>query len=314
MSEGRQRIVVILGPTAVGKTGLGVDLARRFGGEIVSADSMQVYCGMDVGTATPTPGEMGGVSHHLINIIPPTEPFSAGRFKELAREALAQISSRGCLPIVVGGTALYVRVLLYDFPLAELPADHELRKRLKRVVENRGSRVLHRQLEDVDPGSAERIHPNDVKRIIRALEVFAKTETTMTEWRRRTSREPVYDALKIGLRMDRGVLYDRIDRRVDMMVEHGLIEEVRSLLDSHGSLSPTAARALGYRETVAYLRGEVQLDQCIESIKRNTRRFAKRQLTWFRKDPDIRWIDAVRDTPEQRAAELVEAWMLRQTP
>lgn len=306
--------MVILGPTAVGKTGLGVDLARRFGGEIVSADSMQVYCGMDVGTATPTPGEMGGVSHHLINIIPPTEPFSAGRFKELAREALAQISSRGCLPIVVGGTALYVRVLLYDFPLAELPADHELRKRLKRVVENRGSRVLHRQLEDVDPGSAERIHPNDVKRIIRALEVFAKTETTMTEWRRRTSREPVYDALKIGLRMDRGVLYDRIDRRVDMMVEHGLIEEVRSLLDSHGSLSPTAARALGYRETVAYLRGEVQLDQCIESIKRNTRRFAKRQLTWFRKDPDIRWIDAVRDTPEQRAAELVEAWMLRQTP
>lgn len=314
MSEDEQRILIILGPTAAGKTGLGIDLARRFGGEIVSADSMQVYRGMDIGTATPTSEEMAGVPHHLVNIIPPTESFSAGRFKRLAREAICDVAARGCLPIVVGGTALYIRVLLYDFPLAAVPADHALRERLGRVVEKQGSEVLHGQLEAVDPDSAERIHPNDARRIIRALEVHAGTGATMTEWRNSTPREPVFDALKIGLRMDREVLYDRIDRRVDRMIEEGLVDEVRSLLERYGGLSRTASRALGYREAASYLGGEMGLEECIENIKKNTRNFAKRQLTWFRKDPDIRWIGAARDGTERRAAELVEEWMLSQVP
>jgi len=287
----RPRIVAVVGPTAVGKTDLGIDLARRFGGEIISADSMQVYRGMDIGTAKPEPAELKEAPHHLIDVASPDEEFSAGRFKRLAREAVRDIRGRGALPLVVGGTALYVRVLLYDYPLAEVPRDERLRSRLQERAREEGRHSLHGDLQRTDPDSARRIHPNDLKRVIRALEVYRITGRTMTRWRRETPRESVYDVLKLGVWIPREELYRRIDRRVDVMVDRGLIEEVRGLLQRFGDLSPTARQALGYREVIQYLRGEIDRAVCIEQIKKNTRNFAKSQLTWFRKDEDIFWID-----------------------
>ncbi len=305
----KTRVLTIVGPTAVGKSGLAVELARRFRGEIISADSMQVYRGMDVGTAKMTREEMAGVPHHMMDILPPTERFSAGRFKTLARSIIADITGRGMLPLVVGGTALYVRALLYDYPLAQVARDPRLRGQLQRKAEREGPRSLHAILEEHDADSARRIHPNDLKRVIRAIEVHCKTGRTMTEWRRETPDEPAYDALKIGLCARRDVLYERINRRVDEMISRGLVAEVRHLMETFGALSSTAGQALGYREVIAYLEGEVDLDGCICKIKTHTRNFAKRQLTWFRADEDIQWVDATSGKALEEASARVASWM-----
>lgn len=305
----KTRVLVIVGPTAVGKSGLAVELAHRFRGEIISADSMQVYRGMDIGTAKMTREEMAGVPHHMMDILPPTERFSAGRFKTLARSIIGDITSRGMLPLVVGGTALYVRALLYDYPLAQVARDPKLRRQLQRKAEREGSQSLHGVLEKLDADSAQRIHPNDLKRVIRAIEVHCKTGRTMTEWRRATPKEPAYDALKIGLCTRRAVLYERINRRVDEMMDRGLVTEVRNLLEEFGALSSTAGEALGYREVIEYLGGQVDLDGCICKIKRNTRNFAKRQLTWFRADEDIQWVDATSKEALEEALVRVANWM-----
>ncbi|MFO8059799.1 MAG: tRNA (adenosine(37)-N6)-dimethylallyltransferase MiaA [Bacillota bacterium] len=305
----RQRLLVIVGPTAVGKSDLAMRLARRFRGEVVSADSMQVYLGMDIGTAKIAPGEMRGVPHHMIDILPPTERFSAGRFKALARPVIDDIAGRGLLPLLVGGTALYVRALLYDYPLARVDRDPELRSLLRNRAGREGPESLHSELARIDPDSARRIHPNDVRRVIRAIEVWHRTGRTMTEWRGDTPAEPAYNALKIGLCVGRDLLYRRIDRRVDEMIARGLVEEVRGLLNEYGQLSFTAAQALGYREVIEYLRGGIDLGDCILRIKKNTRNFAKRQLTWFRADGDIEWIDAASDGVFQQASRRVSDWL-----
>ncbi len=308
----KPRMVAVMGPTAVGKTSLGIELAECFGGEIVSADSMQVYRDMDIGTAKPTSEQIERVQHHLIDVLEPTQRFSAGKFKKLARTAVQDIWERQLLPIIVGGTSLYIRVLLYDFPLAEIPRDPELRQKLRQKAKTKGRQSLHRDLIEIDPQRAEEIHPNDLKRVIRALEVYELTDKPMSRWHRQTPDCPVYDALKIGLWLQRDLLYQRIDDRVDEMFRGGLVHEVENLLNEYGELSETAVQALGYSEVLSYLQGELDPDECRELIKQNTRNFAKRQLTWLRKDDDITWIDlseiSFREAVYKARCILLEWW------
>ncbi len=310
--DSRPRLIIVMGPTAVGKTELGIELAERFCGEIVSADSMQVYRDLDIGTAKPSPEQLQRIPHHLIDVVEPTERFSAGRFKKMAREAVQDIRSRGLLPVIVGGTTMYIRSLLFDYPLAEVPRDSKLRTRLRRQAAQQGRKALHEQLACVDPDSARRIHPNDLKRVVRALEVYELTGETMTTWRKRTPDSPVYDACKIGLWLQRDRLYERIEQRVDRMLSGGLIREVRDVLQKYGDLGPTASQAVGYKETVKYLQGDIDWEECRELISKNTRNLAKRQLVWLRRDDDISWIDmtdASADEVSNSAAQLVSQWL-----
>jgi len=293
----QEKLIVICGPTAVGKTRLGIELARRFSGEIVSADSQQVWRGFDVGTAKPTSRERAEVRHHLIDVADPSERFDAARFVGLADSAIADISGRGRLPFVVGGTGMYIKMLIHgvcDVP----PRDEGLRARLEDEVESLGTRRLHARLAKVDPGTAATISPNDRTRIVRALEIQELTGVPASRLRcEHGFSERRYDALKIGLHIDRGELYRRIDERCDRMVGAGLVGEARGLLDLFGeSVQPFAS--VGYKEVLSHLRGAVDMDEALELMKRNTRRFAKRQMTWFGADPEIRWhspdeIDAI---------------------
>ncbi len=282
---GEQKIVVIAGPTAGGKTALGVELALALGGEVVSADSMQVYRGMDVGTATPTPEEMRGVPHHLLNVVNPDEDFNAAIYRRMALSRIADIVARGKVCLVVGGTGLYIRGLLGGFFECP-PADMELRRTLRKACDTVGPAVLHERLRRLDPDAADRIHPNDRVRITRALEIFHLT-------RERPSRlagahafgDRNLRALKFSLEPDRGELYDRINRRCVRMVESGLAAECEALLARGYSPDLKPMKAIGYRHMIRHLKGEWTLDEAIRYLQRDTRRYAKRQITWFRGDP-----------------------------
>ncbi len=282
-------LICVVGPTASGKTSLGVYLCERFGGEVVSADSMQIYKGMDIATAKPTEEETHGIPHHLIGFLPPSESFSVAQYVQRARECIADIHARGRLPVVVGGTGLYVDSLLNNITFAEDNADYALREELAKKAREQGVSTLIDELAEFDPQSAQSIHPNNVKRVIRAIEVYRTTGVTMTQWRER-SREnpPPYRAVKVGLKSaDRQFLYDRINRRVDDMLERGLAEEAREVLSS--PLSETAGKAIGYKELAPYINGETTLECAAENLKTGTRRYAKRQLTWFLRDKGIQW-------------------------
>ncbi len=296
-------LVSVVGPTASGKTGLGVGLAKHFDGEVISADSMQIYKGMDIGTAKPTAEEMGGVPHHLIGFLPSNETFSVARFVELAKEKILDVSSRGKLPILVGGTGLYVDSLSNNIDFAENDADEELRRELRGRAERYGAQSLVEELNGFDPDSAMRIDPNNLKRVIRAIEIYRTTGITMTEHNRRSklSGSP-YNTVKIGLKAkERQFLYDRINRRVDIMVENGLVEEARTVLG--GECSRTARKAIGYKEFIPYFEGEKTLEEAVDELKKQSRRYAKRQLTWFLRDKEIKWfdIDAVQNGEELAA-------------
>lgn len=284
-------LVAVVGPTASGKTGLGVELAKQLGGEVISADSMQIYKDMDIATAKPTPEETDGVVHHLIGFLPPSESFSVAQYVELARKCIIDIHSRGKLPIVVGGTGLYVSSLLNNISFSEDNADYALRERLAERANRLGSQSIIDELRTFDPESAERMHPNNLKRIIRAIEIYRTTGITMTEQNRRSRLvEPPYNAVKIGLKArDRQYLYDRINRRVDVMVQQGLLDEAKRVLS--GECSMTAQKAIGYKELVPYFDGTAKLDDCLEKLKMESRRYAKRQLTWFLRDEEIKWFD-----------------------
>lgn len=303
-----QRLLVVVGPTASGKTTLSVQLAKRLGGEIVSGDSMQVYRGMDIGTAKIRLEETGGVRHHLINLLEPDHPFSAAEFQALADQAIGEIAARGRLPMLVGGTGLYVKAVTdgYDFSPAE--SDPEFRQALFEEAETRGTQALHGRLSQVDPEASARLHPNDLRRIIRALEVYHETGKKISEHGR--DRAPRYDLLIFGLTMPREELYGRINRRVRQMIDQGWAEEAAALLRKGYRTDLTSMQALGYRELITHLKGEISLDQAIELISRNTRRFAKRQLTWFRADPRIHWIDVGeargKEEPLMEILQLVE--------
>lgn len=282
-------VIVIVGPTAAGKTALSVALAKRLDGEIISADSMQIYRGMDIATAKPTPEERQGIEHHLMDFLPPEESYSVAAFVRDARAAAEDIVSRGKLPIVAGGTGLYTDALIRNTVFEEEPDHTELRLLLQERLQQEGSAALYAELSAVDPAYAATLDPNNTVRVIRALEIWRLTGETPTARRQRAVSAPSdFDALWIGVGFrNRELLYDRIARRVHAMLDAGLVEEARRYLSSAGS---TAAQAIGYKELAPYLNGETSLEEATERLIRATRRYAKRQLTWFCRNPDIHWI------------------------
>ncbi|WP_283675295.1 tRNA (adenosine(37)-N6)-dimethylallyltransferase MiaA [Butyricicoccus sp. Marseille-Q5471] len=285
------RLICICGPTASGKTALSVALAHQLHTEIISADSMQVYRNMDIGTAKPSLEERDGIPHHLFDVCSPGESFSVARYVELADEAAQKILSHGKIPIVVGGTGLYMDALIECSTFSGNDTDTAVREKYKRLAEEQGNEAVHACLQKVDPESADRLHPNNLKRVIRALEVFEQTGLTIGELNRQNKRpDPKYDAVMIGLcPADRQMLYDRIDRRVDQMLELGLLEETRTLLED-GTLTGTAMQAIGYKELLGFLNGEQSLAECVELLKQRSRNYAKRQMTWLKRDDRIHWI------------------------
>ena len=283
-------VIAVVGPTACGKTHLAVELAKWQQSEVVSADSMQVYQDMQIGTARPTASEMDGVPHHLLGFLPLSQEFSVADYVKLAGECLQTIQEKGKIPILVGGTGLYIRSLLQNLSFPSLDKDEALREELTCKAREHGTEVLVQELRQVDPASAERIDPQNIPRLVRAIELCRLTGKTMTQHLEESRRHPPpYRVCMIGLDFaDRSRLYDRIDRRVDAMMEAGLLEEARRVLSQEGS--KTALQAIGYKELAPYLAGEIPLEQAVENIKRETRRYAKRQLTWFRREEQIHWL------------------------
>ena len=288
----KQKLVVLTGPTAVGKSKLSIALAKEIGGEIISADSMQVYKYMNIGTDKISSQKMEGVPHHLIDFLEPSEDFNVFTFQKLVKEAIDDITSRGHVPIIVGGTGFYIQAVLYDIDFTETDEDDSYRKELEERARTEGVHVLHEELRSVDPESAEAIHENNSKRVIRALEYYQKTgRPIFLHNKEQHERTSPYDFKYFVLTDDRGVLYSRIDKRVDQMMEEGLEGEVKELLKLGVPRSATSMQGLGYREMFGYLDGEYDLERAIYLIKRNTRHFAKRQLTWFKREKDVIWID-----------------------
>lgn len=285
-----EKLVVLIGPTAVGKTKMSIELAKRLNAEIISGDSMQVYKGMNIGTAKITREEMEGIPHHLIDMKDPDESFSVAEFQQLARALIREITRRGKLPMIVGGTGLYIQSVIYDYRFSDAPSDETYRQHLYRIAEEKGEMTLYEILKDIDPESAERIHPRNVRRVIRALEIYHCTGKTMTEWQQTQTPELLYDVAIIGLTMEREQLYRRINERVDQMMAAGLLEEVKSLYN-RGIRDCQSIQAIGYKEIYAYLDGQLSFEEAIEQLKQNSRRYAKRQLTWFRNKMPVRWFD-----------------------
>lgn len=293
------KVVVIVGPTASGKTGIGIELAKRMDGEIVSADSMQVYKKMNIGTAKPDREEKQGIVHHLMDVIEPDQEFNVVRFKEMAEECIKDIIKRGKMPIVVGGTGLYINSLVDNIEFAQTTSNDQYRRAMEKIALKEGSEVLHDKLKIIDEEAAKKIHPNDMKRIIRALEVFKSTGKTISQHQNESrSNPPVYNFIMLGLNMDREKLYERINLRVELMFEKGLIREVRQLIDDGIKHEMTAMQGLGYKEVAWYLEGKVTETEMIDIIKRESRRYAKRQLTWFRRDKRIIWFDSSEEKEE----------------
>ena len=286
------KLVIIQGPTASGKSELAVALAERFSGEIVNADSMQVYRGMDIGTAKPTREMRERIPHHLLDIIEPDQPFSAADFRRSAEKAIHDIHGRGKRVFIVGGTGLYIKALtkgLIDSP----GGDETLREELKELARSRGNLELYKRLSLVDPATAEKLHPNDLVRVIRALEVHEMTGRSISEFRNRHRFCEIsgYSCLKLGMAIDRAELYNRIDERVDRMMEQGFMEEVKNLHSRGYSPDLKPMRSLGYRHICSFLAGEYSLEDAVNILKRDTRRYSKRQMTWFRKDDEIKWFE-----------------------
>jgi len=298
-------VVVICGPTATGKTAAAIALAERLGGEVINADSMQVYCGMDVGTAKPTPAERQGTEFHLLDLATPDQQLTVADWKQAAEDAIAAIAAKGRLPIVCGGTGLYLRALLDDWSLAATPASPQIRAELMGWVTRSGAPWLHEKLQEVDPVTAARLHPNDAIRIVRAMEVYLSTGTPISLFQEqdRNTRRP-RPAIRCGLTVPRPQLNARINARVDTMLKAGLVKEVQGLLlqGYSGELGPM--KSLGYKEIVEYLHGELSYDAAVEEIKINTRRFAKRQQTWFRADRLIEWLDVSELSSAEVAAHI----------
>lgn len=285
-------LLVIIGPTAVGKTALGIELAKKFDGEIISGDSMQIYRGMDIGTAKPTVEEMAGIPHHMIDILNPDQDFSVAKFQEMVANLISEIVQRGRLPILVGGTGLYVGSVMDHYDFSKVAEDQDFRQSMEQLALTLEPGQLHRQLAQVDPEAACKLHPNDTRRVIRALEVYHVSGVPISKHQYlHSQRTPKYNLFIAGLTMDRGRLYNRINQRVDKMVAEGLLREVQTLLDQGYSPGSQALKGLGYKELIAYLRGEYDLEEALRLLKRDTRHFAKRQLTWFRRDQRINWYD-----------------------
>ena len=287
----KERLVVILGPTATGKSCCGIELAQRFNGEIISGDSMLVYRNMNIGTAKRSEQELQLVPHHLVNILPPDASYSVADFQQQAAELILQITERGNLPIVVGGTGLYIKALLEGYQFSSVEENPELRRKLEAFAAEKGNDKLFERLEKEDPAAAARLHPNDVRRVVRALETALSGDSVSQE----KQQELKYDVTVFGLSMDRDFLYERINRRVDQMLAEGLEEEVRSLLQEGVPPDCLSMKSLGYRQMAEYLTGKCDYATAVDNIKKGTRHFAKRQITWYKKMPYIQWFTVGRD-------------------
>jgi len=285
-------LIIITGPTAVGKTALSVRLAKAIGGEIISADSMQVYRHMDIGSAKIKKEEMDGVPHYLIDVLDPEEEFNVTVFQKMAKEAVEEIYSHSHIPIVAGGTGFYIQALLYDIDFTENGEDTSIRMELEKLGQERGAEYLHNLLWDIDPDSAEEIHENNMKRVIRAIEYYRQTGERISEHNKRErEKKSPYDFLYYVVNTDRARLYERIDRRVDLMLEQGLVEEVMHLKDMGLTRDMVSMQGLGYKEILDYLQGICTLEEAVYVLKRDTRHFAKRQITWFKRERDVRWLN-----------------------
>jgi tRNA dimethylallyltransferase len=288
----KKPLIILTGPTAVGKTELSIKLAKAIDGEIISADSMQVYKYMNIGTAKITPEEMCGVKHYLIDEFEPDEEFNVVKFKECADKYMEEIYSRGKIPIIVGGTGFYIQAVLYGIDFEENGEDTSYREELEALAVNKGSELLHSRLREIDPVSAETIHPNNVRRVIRALEYYEQTGNRISEHNEeQRQKDSPYQFSYFVLNTDRDVLYDRINQRVDLMLEQGLVQEVQQLLDMGYTKDLVSMQGLGYKEIITYLEGNDSLEDAVYIIKRDTRHFAKRQLTWFKREREVSWID-----------------------
>ncbi len=288
----KNKVIVICGPTASGKTALSIELAKQIDGEIVSCDSMQIYKEMNIGTAKPTSEEMQGIKHYLIGYVSPDQRYSVADYKADAKKAIKEIIEKGKMPIVVGGTGLYLDSLIYEIEYQDIKLDEEFRKKLEEEVDEKGLKEVYERAKQIDPNAIEKISSNDKKRILRILEIYHATGKTKTEQEIESRKKEVeYDYKVYALNWDRQTLYGRINKRVDMMIEQGLIEEVKNILDKYDTF-PTAMQGLGYKEVVEYLEGKLTREEMIEKIKMETRRYAKRQLTWFRKNKQTVWLDA----------------------
>jgi len=305
----RRKILVVAGSTATGKKSLALALAQRFGGEIVSADSRKVYRGLDIGTAKPSPEDRACIPHHLIDVVDPDEPFNAAEWVERAAAAVSDIHGRGRLPIISGGTGFYIRAFREGLS-SGMVSSPEIRRELEHELAESGPRALHDRLVVIDPVRAAELHVRDTFRIMRAIEVYLVTGRTFTDMRETAViRGGDYDYHSIGITMERQRLYERIDARVDDMIDRGLPDEVKSLLNSGFSRELTSLDTVGYKEWFAFIDGAAPFEECREAVKRNTRRYAKRQLTWFRSEPDIRWIDALGGDARDRVVEETARWL-----
>ena len=286
----KPKVVVICGPTASGKTALSIELAKRINGEIISSDSMQIYKDMDIGTAKPTKEEMQGIKHYLVDFVEPNKRYSVADFKKDAEKAIEEILKNGKVPIIVGGTGLYVDSLIYGIEYQDIKFDEQYRKELENRVEQEGLESLYNEAQKIDPQAMEKISLNDQKRILRVLEIYKATGKNKTEQEAESRKNGVkYDYKVFAINMDREKLYERINKRVDIMIEQGLIQEVQDLLKKYDEF-PTAMQGLGYKEVVEYLQGNISKEEMIEKIKMETRRYAKRQITWFKKNKQTIWI------------------------
>lgn len=291
MKNAKKPLVILTGPTSVGKTALSIKLARAINGAIISADSMQVYRGMDIGSAKVTQEEMDGIKHYLIDVLDPDEEFHVVRFQEMAKAAMEEIYAKGQIPIIAGGTGFYIQSVLYDIDFTSQEEDTAFRDQLEALAEREGNQILHEMLRKVDSVSAEKIHANNRKRVIRALEFYEKTKTPISEHNEaEAAKESPYSFCYFVLNDDRDKVYERIEKRVDLMLEAGLIDEVKALQKKGYHKSMVSMQGLGYKEILSYLEGEITLEQAIYILKRDTRHFAKRQLTWFRREKDVTWI------------------------
>lgn len=310
MTEIKRPLIIIAGPTATGKTKLSVELAKIVDGEIISADSIQVYKGMDIGSAKVTKEEMCGIRHHLIDVLEPSEEFNITVFQRLAKAAIEDIYSRGKVPILAGGTGFYIQSVLYDIDFTENEENSEIREELVRIsLEENGKDILFDMLREIDPKSAASIDKNNVKRIIRAIEFYKLSGKKISEHNEEQSKkEAAYNASFFVLTDDRKVLYERIDRRVDKMISDGLVDEVKALLKCGMTKDMVSMQGIGYKEIVSYLNGEITLDEAVYIIKRDTRHFAKRQITWFKREKDVIWFDRSIMSEDEIIKAMTEAY------
>lgn len=290
MQENR-KVIIVAGPTAVGKTKYSIEIAKAFNGEIVSADSMQIYKYMDIGSAKPTQDELSQAKHYLVDEIDPRQEFSVAEYQALAKQYIKQIFESGKTPVISGGTGLYINSLLYDMDFSVMPKQAEFRKQLEREAELHGVEYVHDRLKELDPAAADRIHPNNLKKVIRAIEILETTGERVREFQESFVPTGDYGCILIGLTRDREELYRRIDERVDLLMKAGLVEEIESLLDKGLTEKSISMKGIGYKEIIAYLHGEYDQAEAVRRVKQNTRHYAKRQLTWLRRYQDMIWIN-----------------------